>query len=135
MKIQNRIRIHMLVGLGAAMLMAGSARAQQDMDPTYFDVNPGAAAVSTDVVRTAQDTPAMLENGGATEYAAVTGGDLTLESGMTRIVIVDAGVVLILFGGVACIGLYAMAASRRERSLQVQRGNPPYRPVSAATAQ
>src|SRR5260221_1453304 len=46
MKSQKRIRIQMvLVGLGAALLMAGSARAQQDMDPTYFDINPGTPAV------------------------------------------------------------------------------------------
>src|SRR5260221_9147216 len=45
MKSQKRIRIQMvLVGLGAALLMAGSARAQQDMDPTYFDIHPGTPA-------------------------------------------------------------------------------------------
>jgi hypothetical protein len=54
---------------------------------------------------------------------------------MTRIAIVDAGVALILFGGVISIVLYAMAATRRERFLQVQPGNAPYTPVSAATAQ
>ena len=47
MKFQNKIRMQMImVGLGAALLMAGSARAQQDMDPTYFDVNPGTPAAS-----------------------------------------------------------------------------------------
>lgn len=135
MKVRNKIRIQMLVGLGAALLMAGSVRAQQDVDPTYFGVNPGAPAVNADMVRTAQSTPAMLENGGTQETAAVASGDATLESGVTRIAIVDAGVVLVLFGGVALIGFYAMAATRRERSLHVQRGNARYRPVSAATAQ
>jgi hypothetical protein len=135
MKIQNRIRIPMLVGLGAALLMAGSVRAQQDMDPTYFDVKPGAPAISKVVVRTAQSMPARVENARLQDSAAVVRGDSTLESSMTRIAIVDVGVVLVLFGGVALIGFYAMAATRRERSFQEQRGNARYRPVSAATAQ
>jgi hypothetical protein len=136
MKIQNKIRIQMLVGLGAALLMAGSVRAQQDMDPTYFDVNPGAPAVHENAaVRTAQNVQPAGENAGAQDVAAVVSGDSTLESVMTRIAIVDAGVALILFGGVICIVLYAMGATRRERSLQVNRRNTTYAPVSAATAQ
>src|SRR5258707_2424148 len=51
MKSQKRIRIQMvLVGLGAALLMAGSARAQQDMDPTYFDIHPGTPAAQKTAV-------------------------------------------------------------------------------------
>jgi hypothetical protein len=49
--------------------------------------------------------------------------------------IVDAGVALILFGGVVAIVLYARAATRRERMIRVSRMNSPYSPVSAATAQ
>ena len=136
MKIQKRIRIRVLVGLGAALLMAGSARAQQDMDPTYFDVNPGARTVKEDaVMRAALHEQAKVDNAGAQDSAAVVSGDSTLESVMTRIAIVDAGVVLVLFGGVISIVLYAMAATRRERGLQAQGENTPYTPVSAATAQ
>src|SRR5258708_26303732 len=41
MKSQERIRMQMvIVGLGAALLMAGSAREQQYMQSTYFDINP-----------------------------------------------------------------------------------------------
>jgi len=136
MKIQKRIRTQMLIGLGAALLMAGSARAQQDMDPTYFDMNPGRPTVNKDaVMRTALHEQVKIENAAAQDSAAVVSGDSTLESAMTRIAIVDAGVVLVLFGGVISIVLYAMAATRREHFLQVQRGNAPYTPVSAATAQ
>src|SRR5260221_3404725 len=65
MKSQERIRMQMvIVGLGAALLMAGSARAQQDMDPTYFDINPGTPAVQKAAVL-----------GGAESYiSAKTGG-------------------------------------------------------------
>ena len=136
MKIQKRIRIQMLMGLGAALLLAGSVRAQQDMDPTYFDVNPGRPTVKEDAVtRAALHEQARVENAAAQDKAAVVSGDSTLESAMTRIAIVDAGVALILFGGVISIVLNAMAATRRERGLQVDRENPPYTPVSAATAQ
>lgn len=136
MKIQNRIRIQMLVGLGAALLMAGSARAQQDMDPTCFDVRPGAPTVREKaVVRTAQNPQTAVENTKTQHAAVVVSGDSTMETVMTRIAIVDAGVALVLFGGVVSIVLYAMAATRRERGLQVRRGETTYTPVSAATAQ
>ena len=135
MKFQTKIRMQLImVGLGAALLMAGSARAQQDMDPTYFDVSPGAPTVRQDiVVRTAQNTPAAVEN--VQGQSVVASGDSTLESGMTRIAVVDASIAVILFGGVLAIGLYAMAATRRERGLQVSPRSAPYAPVSAATAQ
>ncbi len=136
MKIQKRIRMQILMGLGAALLMAGSVRAQQDMDPTYFDVNPGRPTVNEDaVMRAALHEQARVDNAVAQDKAGVVSGDSTLESAMTRIAIVDAGVVLVLFGGVISIVLYAMAATRRERGLQLHRENPPYTPVSAATAQ
>lgn len=125
-----------MMGLGATLLVAGTARAQQDMDPTYFDVKPGTPAVSNDVVvRTAQATPAVEERFRGQDASVVASGDSTVETVLTRIAIVDAGVAVILFGGVLTIVLYAMAATRRERGLQVPRGNTPYTPASAATAQ
>ena len=138
MELQKKIRMQMvMVGLGAALLLAGSARAQQDMDPTYFDVNPGTPAVSkAAAIRVAQSSPAVNENGstqGALTLAVSK--EATLEAGVARMAIVDAGVVLVLLGGIFSIVLYAMAATRRERNLGVSRVNAPYRPVSAATAQ
>jgi len=50
MKIQKRLRLQILIGLGAALLMAGSVRAQQDIDPTFFDVNPGGPTVNEEAV-------------------------------------------------------------------------------------
>jgi hypothetical protein len=139
MKSQKRIRMQMLiVGLGAALLMAGSARAQQDMDPTYFDINPGTLAVQkAAVVRSAQSSvPATTESNAEVSILAVASGeDATLEAGMTRVAVIDVGIVLILFGGIVSIVLYAMAATRRERALRVSPMSAPYTPVSAATAQ
>jgi hypothetical protein len=139
MKFQRKIRMQMvLVGLGAALLMAGSARAQQDMDPTYFDIKPGTSAVQkAAVVRSAQSSiPAKTEsNEAASALAVASGEDATLEAGMTRVAVIDVGIALILFGGVVSIVLYAMAATRRERALRVSPVSAPYTPVSAATAQ
>ena len=136
MKIQKRLRLQILIGLGAALLMAGSVRAQQDIDPTFFDVNPGGPTVNEEaVMRAALHEQTKIENAAARDSAVVASGDSTLESAMTRMAIVDAGVALVLFGGIISIVLYAMAATRRELFPQVQRRNAPYTPVSAATAQ
>ncbi len=138
MKFQNKIRMQMvMLGLGAALLMACSARAQQDMDPTYFDVSPGTPAVSKAVaVRAAQGLQAARENASAESTLALANrSDVTLEAGVTRMAIVDAGVALILLTGIVSIVIYAMAATRRERALRVSPMTGPYIPVSAATAQ
>jgi len=138
MKFQNKIRMQMvMLGLVAALLMAGSARAQQDMDPTYFDVNPGTPAVSkVVVVRAAQSSQAAKENASAESTLALANrSDVTLEAGVTRMAIVDVGVALILLGGIVSIVLYAMAATRRERVPRISKVTTPYTPVSAATAQ
>ncbi len=138
MKLQNKIRMHMvMLGLGTALLMAGSARAQQDMDPTYFDVNPGTPAVSKVVtVRAAQSSQAARENASAEgTLALANGSDATLEAGVTRMAIVDAGVGVILLAGIVSIARYAMAATRRERAFRVSPRTAPYNPASASTAQ
>lgn len=138
MKFQTKIRTQMLmVGLGAALLMAGSARAQQDMDPTYFDINPGTPAAGKAVaVRVAQSSPRATENASAQNALMLASSkDATLEAGVARMAIVDTGVAVILFGGVIAIVLYAKAATRRVRLDKVSQANPPYAPVSPAAAQ
>jgi len=138
MKIQNAIRMQVImVGLGAALLMAGTARAQQDMDPTYFDVNPGTPAPGkVAVVRTAQNLQAAKENASAESTLALANrSDVTLETSVTRIAVVDSGIVLILLAGVVLIARYAVAAARGARVPRISRMTRPYTPVSAATAQ
>ncbi len=138
MKLQNRIRTQvMLLGLGTVLLMAGSARAQQDMDPTYFDVNPGTPAVSkVVVVKAALHPQAAKENQRAESVLTLASSqDATLEAGVTRMALVDAGVALMLLAGIVSIVLYSMAATRRERSIRISPVSAPYTPVSAAPAQ
>ena len=138
MKFQTKIRMQMvMMGLGAALLMAGTARAQQEMDPTYFDINPGTPAVSkAATVRTAQSVPRATEDQSTQNALALASSrEDTLEAGVARMAIVDAGVALILLGGVVAIVMYARTATRRERMIRVSRMNSPYSPVSGATAQ
>jgi hypothetical protein len=136
MKFQTRIRMQMLmVGLGAALLMTGSARAQQEMDPTYFDVKPGTPAVTkVAVAPAAQSTQAATQNDQAENAVTLASiQESTLEGGVTLMTVVDAGVVLILLAGVFSIA-HAMVATRRERT-RVSPVSARYTPVSAATAQ
>jgi len=138
MKIQNKVRMQVImVGLGAALLMAGSARAQQDMDPAYFDVKPGTPAVSqTMAVRTAQNSQAAKENASAESTLALANrSDVTLETSVARIAVVDSGIALILLGGVVLIARYAVVAARGARVPRFSKVIRPYTPVSAATAQ
>ena len=138
MKFQNKIRMQlMMVGLGAALCMAGPVRAQQDMDPTYFDINPGTpAAKKAATVRVAHSSPATKENGSTESALALASrNDETLEAGVMRMAILGAGLALILLGGTISIVLYARAATRRESMVRVPSVSAPYRPVSAATAQ
>ena len=134
MEFQTKIRMQtVMVGLGLALMMAGSARAQQDVDPTYFDVNPGTPAVSKIApVQTAQSPAPVAEGSVAqSQLALASSKEQTLEAGVARMAIVDGGIAMLLFGGVISIVLYAKAATRRGAKL---RARPPY-PISAATAQ
>src|SRR5260221_6776475 len=101
MKSQERIRMQMvIVGLGVALLMAGSAHAQQDMDPTYFDINPGTPAVQkAAVVRSAQSyIPAKTEsNDAASALGGGSGEDADLEAWMKRVGPIHVGGALDLF--------------------------------------
>ena len=124
MKIQKafQMRAMWLAALGAALVLATPARAQQDMDPTYFDANPGTPYANHQApIRTARDFNVAEEQKMLAQTTAgvpeTTNG--TLESGLLRITVADSVAVVILFGGVVLIVLYAMAATRRERRPQV----------------
>jgi len=137
MELQKKIRMQaMMLGLGAALLMAGSARAQQEMDPTYFDINPGTPAVSQAAPVRLATAPAGKADGQAqSALTLATSKEDTLEAGVMRMAIVDTGIALILVGGILSIVAYALLATRRERSRRPSRANVSYYPVSAATAQ
>jgi hypothetical protein len=126
MKIQKMVRGQlMLMGLGAALLLASSARAQQDMDPTYFDINPGTPKVERNAAQNV--TAASNVNTEAAAPAPLWSNQSTHEEAVfSRLIIVDASMVLILMAGLASIVLYVMAATRRVRQLQCSSARPPF---------
>jgi hypothetical protein len=129
----------MLMGLGAALLLASSAYAQQEMDPTAFDVNPGTphvdkSAVRT-AVRTAQTLPAAKKAPSeAAVPASLWSGQDKQEADLARLTIVDATMIVIMMAGICLIVLFAMVATRRERRLRISPQTAPYTPASRATA-
>jgi hypothetical protein len=137
MKLQKKIWMQaMMLGLGATLLMAGSARAQQEVDPTYFDINPGTPAISKAApVRLAVASSVKTEGQTQNALALATSKEGTLEAGVMRMAIVDVSVALILACGILSIVAYALVATRRERSRRPSRASASYYPVSAATAQ
>ena len=136
MKLQNVVRTQMmLMGLAGALLLAGSAYAQQDMDPTDFPINPGTVQVERHATQqTAQATaPAKQVQAEGMVPALFTSPSTQQESDFSRLVIVDAGMIVILMLGVTGIVLYAKAATKREGRLQPILPDGPYSSVSGAT--
>ncbi len=139
MKLHKIVRMQvMLMGLGAALLLASSAYAQQDMDPTDFPMNPGTPKVERHVVRRAAlnvDPASGMKADAAIAPAALWSGQSTQqESDLDRMIVVDATMVVILVAGIGAIVLYAMAATKRERRLQPILQDTPYGPVPVSGA-
>jgi hypothetical protein len=138
MKFRKIVRMQViLVGLGAVLLLAGSAHAQQDMDPTSFDVNPATPRVAkVATARTAQG-PSAATKANSTDTVGESlwsGQETTQEADLARLTIVDATLVVILMTGVGLIVLYAMAATKRERRFGTPSQSPSYVSAAAATA-
>lgn len=138
MEFRKMIRMQViLMGLGAALLLASSAHAQQDMDPTAFDVNPGTPhVVKVAAGHVAQSSAAAKKTGppASSSESLWSGQETKQEEDLARLTMVDATMVVILMAGVGLIVLYAMAATNRERRLEMspQRGS--YTTASGATA-
>ena len=97
MRVQEIIRGSVVVmGLGIALFFASPVRAQQDVNPDTFDVNPGAA---TEVVVAAQ-VPAPVA---------------VQDSGVAQPAIMPASNWVILAVGTGLVALYTVAATRRQR--------------------
>jgi hypothetical protein len=123
MKFANRIRMHaMLVGLGTSLLLANATYAQQDTEPTTFDVNPGVAPAQTAAaapagVNTVVMTPAQSED---TRPATATKEQAVVEEADARTwTEVDT---LTLMALLLCVGsaiAHGVSKTRRDRSSQI----------------
>jgi hypothetical protein len=138
MAFRKMIRMQvMLVGLGAALMLAGSARAQQDMDPAAFDVNPGTPHIAKVAAGHASENPVAGKKANSAAFGNESlwnGQETKQEADLTRLTMVDATMVVILMAGVGLIVLYAMAATKRERRLGMSPQSASYTPARGATA-
>lgn len=113
MKSQRMLRIPLLLAaLGAVLLLPSSVRAQQDMDPATFDIQPGVPQMdSAASLRTAQSAlPAVR-----TEAEALAPADVTEA---VQITTVDQSMILALVICAAVIVLRGIAEVRRQRMVQ-----------------
>jgi hypothetical protein len=112
MNFRKITRTHgMLVGLGPVLLLASFARAQQDMDPTPFDVTRSAQSEEqTAPKESAQHSEATneMKATGAAPGVAQSDKNATQEARITQPTAPNILVMLVLMIGIGIIVLYAL---------------------------
>jgi hypothetical protein len=137
MKIHRAFQISVLVtGLGAALLLAGPVRAQQDADPDTFDINPGTP--KAEVVLASMPAPASGAQGAAIQESSVGSSVLTtaspkLAQELASPTAVDLAMAVILMVGTGLVAVYVISATRRERHRNPSAQRRAYISVSGAT--
>ena len=111
MKVQKIIRGSVIVaGLGIGLLFAGPVRAQQEINPDTFDVNPGsptAEVVQVSATTVAQNNPATQAS-----FTRASNWDGSFAAPLNAL---DITMVAILVVGTALVALYTIAAKRHQR--------------------
>jgi len=137
-KFQKTIRVQMaLLGLGAALVLGSPVRAQQDMDPTYFEINPG---VSQDQRASATQTAQSLAGVGAPRVEAAApvemqkDGDAAQIADTAQLTQVDSVTMLVLIACSGFIVLYGVTETRRERQRKISPASASFVPSTPATA-
>lgn len=112
MKFQKMIRMQLLMaGFGAMLLLPGLGRAQQDVDPTIYDVNPAALERNTAApVQAAQNGAPVVV---AAEQPAAAPEMIEAE----RVTSADNLLVFGLALGSGLIAFCGIALARRPRAL------------------
>jgi|ERR1700720_4633628 hypothetical protein len=113
MKFQRIVRVPVIVmGLGIALLLAGPVRAQQEIDPDTFDINPGTPKI--ELVAASPIAPNAVQNNSVTQASIMPASnwDGSFAAPWNP---VNVTMVVILGLGTALVALYAVAATRRQR--------------------
>src|SRR6266571_520292 len=111
MKFQKMIRVQMmLVGLGAGLLWARPVRAQQEVDPTFFEAASGASQLD-------QAAPLVAQEVNAAQLTSV-----------------DAKTIVVLMIGIGSIVLLGMADAVRGNRRRTWRESTPSAFPTGATA-
>jgi cytoskeletal protein RodZ len=129
MKFRNMIRMQVMIlaGVGVATLLASSAYAQQEMDPTPFDDGPYVEPMAQPVATTSAATASPAEMNSANFRAASP-------SQVERSAVWSPADEMSLTGLLACavcILLYEIAKAKREN--QVAQSRTSYLPRGAST--
>jgi cobalamin biosynthesis Mg chelatase CobN len=122
MKYNTIIRVQlMLVAMVAAMFLASSAYAQQDMDPTSFPDGPYVTnfsqASQTDVNAKASNTFSMDATNSAAQAAASADEVALEEAGLAQWTSADTWSVTLLMMALALLVVYGAMYTKRERKI------------------
>jgi hypothetical protein len=114
MKMQPLVRMQILMGMGAALLLASSGRAQQTMDPA------SSYSVTSEPSEKTAMVPVIESDGSESVIAMALGSRQATrqETELARVMVADVIMLAILVAGIAAIAMYAMAATRRNRTLE-----------------
>jgi hypothetical protein len=119
MKLQGIVRVSMIAaGLGVASLIASPVRAQQEIDPDTFDVNPGTPKAEIVTVAPVSAAPMVAWNSGqsvAISQAAIVSGSNWNGMFAAPLNAVDVAMLVILSVGTGFVALYTVVATRRRR--------------------
>jgi hypothetical protein len=131
MKVQEIIRGSVVVmGLGIALFFASPVRAQQDVSPDTFDINPGTpteVAVAAPVA-----APSAVQNISVT-HAAIMPASNWDGAFAAPLNAIDVTMVVILVVGTGLVALYTVAVTRRQRRHASPVSNGAYVASSGAT--
>ena len=133
MKVQEIIRGSVVVmGLGIALFFASPVRAQQEMNPDTFDINPGTPKVVEVAVAVQVPAPVALQDNGVAQAAIMPASnwDGNFAAPLNA---VDVTMVVILVLGTGLVALYTVAATRRQRRRASPVSNSAYVASSGAT--
>jgi hypothetical protein len=113
MKLQEIIRGSVIVaGLGVALLFAGPVRAQQEINPDTFDINPSSPTADVAVVQVSATTAVNHPAAAQASFTPASNWDGSFAAPLNA---VDVTMVAILVVGTALVALYTVAAKRRQR--------------------
>jgi hypothetical protein len=137
MKPQGILRTSMIVvGLGVASLLATPVRAQTEIAPDSFDINPGTP--KAEIVHVAEASAAPVGTANARQentvaQAAVVSGSNWDGMFAAPLNAVDVTMILILAVGTGFVAVYTVAATRRQRRFSPAQGNLPASTSGATT--
>ncbi len=131
MKFQKMIRAQMmLVSLGAGLLLARPVRAQQEVDPTFFEAASGASQL--DQAAAVKAAPSLkAANAAKADSAAPL---VAQEVNAAQLTSVDAKTIVVLMLGIGSIVLLGMADAVRGNRQRTWRESTPGAFPTGATA-